>query len=96
MVTAQMDSKAIKQGLNLVTQPLDISTVNRSEVARNTHLSPEFVSRVFSGQRCPSLRNARKIADALYCTLDSLYDALEMVWAELEAETILKPFVNSD
>lgn len=92
MVTAlEYKPKVNTQSIKIAANVLDISTVNRSEVARNTGLSPEFVSRVFSGQRCPSLRNARKIADALDCSLDSLYDALEMIWAELEAETICNP-----
>lgn len=47
------------------------------ELARRTGLSKTHVSKVFNGQRRPSLRNARKIAIALSITLDELYEHLE-------------------
>jgi transcriptional regulator with XRE-family HTH domain len=43
------------------------------EVARRTRLSPAHISKVFSGNRKPSIRAAALIATALKIPLDVLY-----------------------
>lgn len=50
--------------------------INLSEIAREVGLQPSHLSRIFKGQRTPSLRAARNIAAALGMTLDDLTMAL--------------------
>jgi transcriptional regulator with XRE-family HTH domain len=52
------------------------------ELARRTGLSPTQVSRVFRGERLPSIRTALKLADAYDVSLD----VLVRQWLGLTAE----------
>lgn len=54
-------------------------------LARETGLSLSHVSRVFSGKRQPSMRAARKIADALRIDIDSLMYCLPCKLDEVRA-----------
>lgn len=52
--------------------------INISYLAQSIGLSHSFVSRVFSGQRQPSLINAKKMAKALGMSVSSFIRGLEI------------------
>ena len=56
--------------------PLDISKVNRSEVARQTGADLAHISRIFNRKGNPSLPLAVKIARILHVTVEDLCDCL--------------------
>ena len=55
---------------------MDVRTINRSKVARETSTDLAHISRIFSGKATPSLDLARRIADSLDVTVDQLIEAL--------------------
>ena len=57
----------------MVTQSkeiVSIDNINRCEIARQSGYTVSHVSRIFSGQRRPSLRCATKLARIMGLTLD--------------------------
>lgn len=80
---------------------LDITQVNRTQVAKLTGTDMAHISRIFSLQRTPSLMLATRIARVLNITVDSLCEALGIDPTE-DLETIrvarerAKEQVNAD
>lgn len=62
--------------LEEVNMDINISTVNRSQVARITGTDLAHISRIFNGKATPSLDLAKRIADSLEITVDQLIKAL--------------------
>ena len=51
---------------------IDITNLNRTNLARAVRVDLAHISRIFSGKRSPSLDLARRIADYMGVTLDKL------------------------
>lgn len=58
-------------------EKLDLEKINRSKIHRETGLTLSHVSRIFSGERRPSLEAARDIARSLGVTMEELTDFLD-------------------
>ena len=55
---------------------MDLSTVNRSELARRVEMTTGAVSRIFSGKRNPTIKSAKALAGALDISLDDFVNSL--------------------
>lgn len=67
-------------GSGIESIPSHLENIKLSDIRKKTGLSWSMISRVFSEdpeqRRSPSLRNAKKIADALGISIDLLHDVL--------------------
>ena len=55
---------------------INLTTVNRSDIARKTGADTAHISRILSGQRNPSTELAQKIASALGVSTDTLLNSI--------------------
>ncbi len=56
--------------------PLDLNTVNRSKIARDTNTDKAHISRIFSRKSRPSISLAFRIAKSLDVTVEELCQAI--------------------
>lgn len=69
-------SGVIEKNPNTQTIKFGDQWINQSAIARAQGLDQSYVSRIFNGQRTPSLQSAQKIAAMLGMTLDQFVEAL--------------------
>jgi transcriptional regulator with XRE-family HTH domain len=62
--------------------------INLSTIALHTHLTVSYISKVFRGDRTPSLKNTKLIAAALNMDLSSFVNALD------RHTGLIAPYVN--
>ncbi len=55
---------------------MDLSTINRSELARRVGMTTGAVSRIFSGKRNPTIKSAKALAGTLDISLDDFVNSL--------------------
>jgi DNA-binding XRE family transcriptional regulator len=59
------------------TTAIDLTRINRSDLARKVGCNPTHIVRIFNGERQPSLNLAHDIAERLNISLDTLYVSLK-------------------
>lgn len=62
-----------REGTRFYTSDRSGTQIGILEISRRTHMSAAHISKVFSGQRQPSLAAAALIATALRISIDELY-----------------------
>lgn len=55
--------------------------INLSEISRQNHIDVSYLSRIFRGQRTPSLPYIKKISRALDMSIEDFVNALDKVQA---------------